>query len=338
MPNKIFSPSEELIKRIRNSYCLAINNEEHLGNSVLWAKIIPEKQENIHQALLNSEEDCLSLFGDMLSHDLYYGVDNQCLSIWGSLAPSQRIHFHPQDLVNLATSIGVLDIWNPAGGSKNPHGAKLVPPDESIILELLDAHFSFPITFPDPFGAGMSSNSERGTINNRGLQALYQAYRMRQVATAFGGSRFLEIGGGMGKTAFYAHKFGLADFTVVDIPLGMVRQAFFLAAVLGEDAIWLYGEPEPKIDGIIKIIPPSYFFVLGGRFDVALNADSFTEMSFEDADKYMRLLRNTTRTLISINHEANDFRVRNLWPDMWRFPYPLRAGYIEELGFAKSFQ
>lgn len=335
IPPQIFCPSLKFIKRLRSSYCSSINEENGRGKSVLWSNIIPNKQENIHQALLNSDEACLSLFSDMLSHDLYYGVENHCLSIWGSSPSIQRIHFNSQLLINLATSVGILDKWNPRGGSKNPHRVELYIPNDLEILQLLDEHFGFALTFPEPFIIN-DSNGDRGWGNSRGVQAIYQAYRMRQASNVVGGIKFLEIGGGMGRTAFYANKFGLADFTAIDIPLGMVRQACFLAATLGENAIWLYGDPPPLNDNLIKIAPPSYLFNLNKNFDIALNVDSLTEMSFEDAKKYIVFLRNSTRVFISINHEANDFRIRDLWADMWRHAYPLRDGYVEEIGFSFS--
>jgi hypothetical protein len=68
--------------------------------------------------------------------------------------------------------------------------------------------------------------------------------------------RLLEIGGGLGRTAYYAWQFGLRDYTLIDIPITAVAQANFLGRVLGERAIQLYGETGQCG---IRILPPGMF-------------------------------------------------------------------------------
>ena len=70
-------------------------------------------------------------------------------------------------------------------------------------------------------------------------------------------------------------------------------------------------------------------------FDVVLNVDSFTEMSLETMESYWRFCRSNALSLVSINHEINPHRVRELYlsdpsVQVSRFPYWMRRGYVEE--------
>src|SRR5262249_32822468 len=139
-----------------------------------------------------------------------------------------------------------------------------------------------------------------------------------------------EIGAGMGRTAYYAHRFGLTDYTIVDLPHMLIGQACFLAATLGEDRVWLMGEP--KVDDAIRLLPPQSLQPTD-CFDVVLNADSMTEMNQQGAERYLSFITSRCSVFISINHEANEFTVHELFgstPHM-RHPYPLRPGYLEEI-------
>ena len=70
-------------------------------------------------------------------------------------------------------------------------------------------------------------------------------------------------------------------------------------------------------------------------FDVVLNVDSLTEMSLPTMESYWRFCRSNADTLLSINHEINPNRVRQLYlsdpaVSVSRFPYWMRRGYVEE--------
>src|SRR5690606_14876259 len=116
--------------------------------------------------------------------------------------------------------------------------------------------------------------SRRGIISYRVPQALYQAWRMAQLLKDIARPRVLEIGAGLGRTAFYARKFGILDYTIIDIPVTALSQGYYLGRVLGEDQIHLAGEDRASSDERIKILPPSYFLTGEDRYDLILNADS----------------------------------------------------------------
>jgi hypothetical protein len=141
----------------------------------------------------------------------------------------------------------------------------------------------------------------------------------------------------MGRTAYYARRLGVTDYTMIDLPLANVAQAAFLGRVLGSDAIWLPGDPVAQGAGRIRICPPSWLASSDEEFGVALNADSLTEMDIEHAMGYIRHMSRHAALFLSINQESYPLRVRDLLAKCRiearasRYPYWLRKGYVEEI-------
>jgi hypothetical protein len=80
------------------------------------------------------------------------------------------------------------------------------------------------------------------------IQAIYQAYRLVEVAGR--DARVVEIGGGMGRTALYAHTLGIRNYTIFDLPLTNVMQSYFLGRTLGGEAIGMYLESFDGVSGL----------------------------------------------------------------------------------------
>jgi len=94
-------------------------------------------------------------------------------------------------------------IWNLEGGVRYPGHpfAETVSVNEALIgIEVAIGHV---IDFPNPFPSEFGIETRRGIASHRGLQALYQAFRVRQMADEHGG-KVVEIGAGLGRTAYYA--------------------------------------------------------------------------------------------------------------------------------------
>src|SRR5207237_2562341 len=126
-----------------------------------------------------------------------------------------------------------------------------------------------------PFKDERGIESSRGVISYRAVEALYQAWRVAELLEADNGSgRVVEIGAGLGRNAYYARTFGIHDYTLVDLPLTGISQAYFLGRTLGPHAILLHGENAPDARSRIKILPPHAFLNDDDRYDLALNVDS----------------------------------------------------------------
>ncbi len=71
-------------------------------------------------------------------------------------------------------------------------------------------------------------------------------------------------------------------------------------------------------------------------FDLVLNADSITELGDKLAFEYIKRVFEMSDTMLSINHEGNEYSVAELFDGnedvtIERFPFWLRNGYVEEI-------
>ncbi|MFM0128773.1 putative sugar O-methyltransferase [Paraburkholderia sediminicola] len=206
-------------------------------------------------------------------------------------------------------------------------------PSAEEILEQLDEKMGFRIEFPNFFPGEVGLQTSRGVANFRAAQALFQAWRIKQLVGDSEAKRVLEIGAGLGRTAYYAMKMGVQQYTIIDIPLTGVAQGYYLGRALGEDAVSLYGENR---DAQVKVLPPVAYKEMDEKFDLIVNVDSLTEMAESTATEYLIGAAHMTRQFLSINHEHNAFTVESIYRNLqgtkaWRAPYWLRRGYVEEL-------
>ncbi len=217
--------------------------------------------------------------------------------------------------------------WNTRKGLKHPR--HLIP---NLSFASLILHSASPIHFPNPYPNEVGLKTSRGVASYRAVQALYQAYRVAELLRDRPNARVLEIGGGLGRTAFYAHQFGLRDYTLIDLPMTSVAQSYFLGRVLGPDAISLFGEDRPGI----RIQPPAVFLDAADRYDLVLNVDALPEMAADTATAYCQAIKARADIFLSINHEYNTLTVRELCARLSmhaesRMPYWLRRGYVDEV-------
>lgn len=281
-----------------------------------------------HEALLSGKAG--PMLRDPANSRLFYGFDSLT-----RLPPSDTV---PVDqlsatitydaLLQLCAAVGVRRTFYPE--------ARVFPrPSETeALLEALDRVFAFQVTFPNPFPGEIGLATSRGVATYRSIQALYQAWRVAGLLAGIRNPRVLEIGPGLGRTAFYAFRLGIRDYTLIDIPLSAAAQGYFLGRVLGEDAVRLYGEPNGPP---VTVAPPNFFLDGHEQYDLVLNVDSLTEMPREAAEGYWTKIQTCTPTFLSINHEYNRLTFRTLYtasghaPKAGRVPYWLRRGYVEEL-------
>jgi hypothetical protein len=210
--------------------------------------------------------------------------------------------------------------------------------DIDASLKKLDSALRQTILFPNPFRGEFGLETSRGVASYRAVQALYQAWRLSEIIRPRGRATVLEIGPGLGRTAYYAFKMGIGDYTTVDLPLGVVAQACFLGGTLGPDYVWMIGDNPNLADGRIRLLPSSKLDEIQQKFDIVLNVDSMTEMSSDVAAKYVTWIAKSADIFLSINHEANAFTVAelasaHLFPGAKtaRSPYWMRQGYVEEI-------
>jgi hypothetical protein len=321
----------ELVGRIITAYQEA--NKADLGDS-MWKVFFASYHIAIHQSLMNGNVGTVSeIFRNPSASDLFHGFDILTKSFQGSFdsKPARNLYAKVclDGLVRFAESASASPLDNPEDWPKQEWEAEEV-------LETL-SNKCWPFSVPNPFPGEHGLRTSRGIISYRVPQALYQAWRIKQLVNGIDNPRILEIGAGLGRTAYYAYELGLRDYSIVDIPITATSQAYFLGRTLGEGNIHLDGEQSQESSHKIRILTPQTFLDERKPYDLILNADGLTEIDISAAKAYWQEIKSSTNMFLSINHEANAFRVQDLIADdlpsieVNRSPYWMRPGYVEEL-------
>ena len=325
------APDRELTQRIKRAYRLAIGASHGAGKS-MWAGI-GQRNAAIHEALLADDDRLQTILENPGQHDLFYGFH----SLFASRTRELRAATEEQrqsmtdalggEIVRLGEALGVRRLRNPES-----KGATAEVEEVETALAGIDEALGVRVSFPNPHVDEFGIVTSRGIASYRAIHALYQANRLKQLARIHG-ERIVEIGAGLGRTICYAYEWGLRQSTIVDLPMTNVAQASFLGQTLGPGAITLLGEePAP---GKIRIVTGDWLRECKEDFDIVLNVDSMTEMDREYAEEYAAFFQARAKCFLSINHDANRFRVCELGAlkglRAGRFPYWMREGYAEEI-------
>jgi hypothetical protein len=271
---------------------------------------------------------------DPASTQLHNGFDTTVADFTKSLIASEATSRGyaktcKMKLLTLGDALGVTGLDNPESYCAHPEPAPAPETDE--LLERIERALGFRIDFPNPFPNEFGLATKRGIAGYRAINALYQAHRIKTLVARIRNPRILEIGGGTGRTAYYAHKLGLKNYSIVDLPFTAISQGYFLGRTLGLDSIAADGDPETT--DAVKLYAPETFFARRERYDLIVNVDSLTEMGLEAASAYGKAIHSRAARFLSINHESNEFTVRQLpgFAPETRYPYWMRRGYVEEL-------
>lgn len=324
-----------LVLRLIEAYRRADKEHDNRGSG-MWQSFFDLYHQESHLMFKEGEPSKVAtILRDPSSSNLFYGFDNLCSLFLEKInsPDAQPVNslFYLAGLIRFAEMLGAIRLNNPEQYYEEPPWAT-----EAVIKRIeqkLGTIISFPNPFPNEFGAKTS----RGVVTYRAVQALYQAWRIKKIVKDIPKPSILEIGGGLGRTAYYARAFGILDYTLIDLPITSISQGYFLGRTLGEDNVLLLGENEPDADSRIKVFSPNSFLNGDDEYDLIVNVDSLTEMDPAIARAYWARIETATGKLLSINHEAGPFTVKELIDGSEnvaraeRQLYPMRAGYLEEL-------
>ena len=332
---------QNLIARLVEAYQCVAQRQADIGDS-MWKAFFLSRHQNIHRRLVEGNHSKVAeVLRDPASSDIFYGFDNLAASLLRPVDDIYRTYYDYQrfspgpvldDLVRLAEAIGAVRLENPEGYTRRAQQRYTV----EATIAALEAVFGFTLDFPNPFPGEFGLRSSRGVISYRATHAVYQAWRISQIMATVPNPRVLEIGGGLGRTALYARRFGITDYTIIDIPITSLAQGYFLGRVLGDDTVTLFGEEMPNSSTLIKLLPPSSFLDSNDRYDLIVNVDSLTEMDPTVARAYWTQIDARSDAFLSINHEGNPFTVKQLIDGSSnvdcssRVPAWMRNGYVEE--------
>ncbi|MBR1120194.1 putative sugar O-methyltransferase [Bradyrhizobium lablabi] len=319
-----------LIDRLIASY-----NARRENPSGQWSEIFLERHADIRDAFASNDRAKIEeILRNPVTSDIFFGFDStgKTLRAGGLRLEDRHAPALVLDaLVVFAEALGVRNLEHP----ENYYfwRRERYEPDE--LLAQIDKALGFTIPVPNPYPREYGLITGRGIVSYRVPQALYQAWRISRLVAGLKNPKVLEIGGGLGRTAFYARQFGVRDYTIVDIPVSSLAQGYFLGRTLGDESVALFGES--SADDRIKLMPPGHFLEGTQRYDLIVNVDSLTEIGREAAEGYFAQVASRSDVFLSINHEANEFTVAQLIAQMapgrhgTRMPYWMRRGFVEEV-------
>ncbi len=338
------SPKLEIIERIAAAYRRSMGSGASSGDGV-WEAIY----DRAHSALANAlSENDLNSAGEILSGMFRNNACTSGLAL-GEVAyhSTRRSPFWTaldwQDkVISLGTALGVLPVENPEQGEFG----SLLFRDSSEVLRRCEEILGFSSIPPQVGGLfGPEFNGQIVPVNQ--ILHLYTAHRILQISQSEP-LDCLEIGGGVG---FLAHCIGLKGarrFTILDLAIVNVMQAYLLLNSSIADSVCLFGESIPASDSpLIEILLETCLNSFhDGSFNLIVNQDSLPEMSEMTMAKYLETIpRLSRRYFLCINQEAqsptgagenqgwvfDSCRCNSSFKLEYRMPYWLRKGYTEEL-------
>jgi hypothetical protein len=276
-----------------------------------------------------------TLFATALTHGFQQGHIVQ-----SALRSSERSRFHVGAIIldrfiRLAEALGVESTLSPEHGQT---AVKIGDLDE--LLSRIEDHVGCDLTAPSIDGALFGVNLTKGIFTDRHFDGIYGAWRLKSLAHTAGHDHpaVCEIGGGAGYIPYYAHKMGLTNFTIIDLPAAGIVQYLLLGSDLGTKQVKLGYEP-----GQVSIVRNDSIGAIDfSAFEFVVNVDSFPEMPKVVASDYIRRAA-LSGSLLSINQESgmlNGTEGQNIVRQLchtekmkliYRFPSWMRNGYVEEL-------
>lgn len=321
----------DLIRRVTATYRRAVGTE--VGSTAnIWLQHFAGHNAETHRALAEGPiEQVCAILRDPAASDLFWGFDGPtAIDLQSAQEPFSRAmteRYVYDALTSLAESLGAVRVENPEALRDG------VPVEADGLLDAIDDALAVKIQFPNPFRGEVGLRTSRGIVSHRAAMALYQAWRIFDLVERNPDARILEIGAGLGRNANFAHQIGARNYTIVDLPTTNVAQGYFLGRTLGADAVKLYGEDR---EAYASIMPSEHFLAGTERYDLVANIDSMTEFSEDTARAYLTQVAARSTAFLSINHEANHFRIRDVLASVrpgirtTRTPSWIRQGYVEE--------
>ncbi len=307
---------------------------DNIGKDSVWFSISNKHHKVFLDNVRKDPAKIKIILDNPSKFNLFFGFDNNCEYL--SRRPRNIDWYENDELVidkvlNLAEFFGILRHNNP-----ERYKRKFSKPSIDDLIEKIEKKLSIKLDFKNVFPNEEGINTKRGILSNREIQAIYQAYRIKRICEKNNYKSILEIGGGLGRTAYYCYKFGVKNYTMTDLLVPRICQLNYLSRVLNEKVILNENELNSRNSkNCIKVISPEYLFRKKKNFDLVFNSDSFTEIDLQNQKKYIGFIEKNSKSFFSINHESNIETVKNLFlkTKVKRYDrslYWLRRGYLEE--------
>jgi len=326
-----------IAKRLIASYHCALKDEKNSPlkreGEDLWSGLIRGELQQLLSILERRNPEELANFLTTFSNSyVWFGGVTTCIDAYNKHHNPDHVPITYLDkLVALAESIGVLPVENPENG---PWGDALGVDLGWLtggIEAVLGTHIDPPLGIIHTDGI----ETPNGVFHYRHINSLYAAIRLSRLCKQ--GASVCEIGGGIGLTAMYASRLGIARYTILDLPITCLLAGHYLLHAVGEKEVVLYGE-KPENTRCIQVLPYWRIADLPQKsFDLVLNQDSLPEISDNLVAEYLNRVPNLTAIFLSINQEY--FHPRTVhafvsklvrFRELYRTKCWVREGYVEE--------
>lgn len=320
------------------------------GAKDLWSGILGRHKPMVTMIKKRDIGPLTQYLRDMFQNPITHGTD-QGADIHQALATAKESRDHVSldqydKLVALAEALGAIPLENPEQGAWGK--SCYLTPDE--LLDAIEGQLGFDIS-PPPVNHGLFGlTTKRGLYSVRDFNALYVAHRIRELLPNQPDAAICEIGAGVGRVAYYCHRMGLKNYTIIDLSTVNVAQGWLLNCSLPDAEVRLCGETSIDTkEASIKVLPTWAFAQMPDRsFDLVVNQDSIPEIDRDVSLGYLHQIKSKSKGMfLSINQEAavkigigRAFRhsiTQELIDEVggfrrnYRFHYWLRRGYVEEL-------
>ena len=312
-----------------------INQKDEINKDSIWLNIFNNFHKNVIDIIKSDKSRIEDILDDPSKYDIFYGFDSNCNYVLKNTRYSD--YFENDELVidkilNFAEYLGILR-------HNNPERYRIIfkKPSLDNLINEIEKKINIELKFNNVFPGEKGVKTQKGIISNREIQAIYQAYKIKEIFKKNNYKNILEIGGGLGRTAYYCYKFRIKNYTIVDLLIPRVCQLNYLSRVLNEENI--INESQivnlENLENKIKIISPNYLFNKNIKYDLIFNSDSITEIDSVNQNKYINFIKKNAKYFYSINHESNKNRVNGLFSntnilEVEKNLYWLRRGYLEE--------
>ena len=311
------------------------NHSDEINQDSSWLKIFNKFHKNIIEIIQKDKSKIEDILDNPSKYNLFYGFDSNCE--FNKKNPRYIDYFENDKLLidkilNFGEFLGILR-------HNNPEQYRIIFKKTSldVLISEIEKKINIELKFKNVFPGEKGVKTQKGIISSREIQALYQAYQIKEISKKNNYKRILEIGGGLGRTAYYCYRFGIKDFTIADLLIPRVCQLNYLSRVLNEENILNESQIQNKenLENKIKVVSPKFLFNNRTKYDLVFNSDSFTEIDTLSQIKYVDFIRENTKYFYSINHESNKNKVGDLFSkiktkEFNKNLYWLRRGYVEE--------
>ena len=337
-PDRQIDFDKNFVTRLRN-----IINKDILV-SAHWEDMyaIGDKK-NFHKKLMKmGDEEFYSEVANPSNNDLHYGFGDICKHV---LDNPRISYFYLNKTVydtifRLCCSLGIRKF------PETYHFLKFDFDDPSKMLSDIFKELEVESNFPNLFKGEFGLKTKFGIVSYAPIQQMYHAMKILEFSKNFNfkNPRVLEIGAGLGLSAYHSWNFKIKDYTILDLSLGSLSQAYLFGNTIGKDNIIIGDEikkfniSDIEFKNKIKLIQSTDLDLVPDNIDLIINCDSITEMSFEQAKIYTKLAADKSKYFLSLNHDNNSFLISEIFKNtgfkkIYRVPSWYRSGYNEELYF-----